>query len=85
MELDSGTREEIIARLLEMSDKKLARAQLNDSMSLRDDLEIDSLTLVTLATDLEEALEIDIDNDQLSGIRTLGDLFQVIKATPKKA
>jgi acyl carrier protein len=85
MELDPATREEIIARLLEMSDRKVTRAQMNDSTSLRDDLEIDSLALVTLAADLEDALEIDIDNDQLGSIRTLGDLFQAISATAKKA
>lgn len=51
---------------------------------LRDDLGLDSVRLVTLVTDLEQALEVAASPEQLIEIQTLGDLVRVMeKATPR--
>ena len=76
---DLALRDEVIQRLLGVSDAKLAAAEVNDATSFRQDLDISSLMLVTLAAELEDELGIDIDDDDLSRIQTIGDLFKAIE------
>jgi acyl carrier protein len=76
--IDLALRDEVIQRLLEASDSTLTAAEVSDATSFRKDLDMSSLILVTLATELEDELGIDIDDDELSRIETIGDLFKVI-------
>jgi acyl carrier protein len=76
---DVALRDQIIGRLLAESDSQLKAGDVNDATSLRQDLDISSLMLVTLASELEDELRIDIDNDELSRIQTIGDLFKAIE------
>ena len=76
---DSALRDQVILRLLAESDAKLTAADVDDATSLRQDLDISSLTLVTLAAELEHELGIDIDDDELGRIQTIGDLFKAIE------
>jgi len=81
--VDTVLREQVIQRLLSVSDSKLKPSDIRSTTSLRDHLGIGSLDLVGLATDLEDELHIDIDNDALGRIQTIGDLFEAIdNATP---
>ena len=43
-----------------------------------------SLILVTLASELEDELGIEIDDEQLAGIETIGDLLRTIESSPRK-
>ena len=79
--VDSAIRDQIIQRLLEVSNAKFGATDVQSTTSLRDDLNIGSLDLITLAADLEDELEINIPDDVLSRIRTIGDLFQAIDDT----
>lgn len=81
MIVDSALRDQVIQRLLAVSDAKIAASAIHDAMSLREDLDIRSMTLIALAADLEQELDIDIDNDVLGGIQTIGDLFAAIENT----
>ena len=72
-------RGEVIQRLLGASDSGLTVAEVNDATSFREDLDMSSLILVTLAAELEDELGIDIDDDELSRIQTIGDLFKAIE------
>ena len=76
---DSALRDQVILRLLAESDAKLTAADVSDATLLRQDLDISSLTLVTLAAELEHELGIDIDDDELGRIQTIGDLFKAIE------
>jgi acyl carrier protein len=76
--IDLALRDEVIQRLLEASDSTLTAGEVSDATSFRKDLDMSSLILVTLATELEDELGIDIDDDELSRIETIGDLFKVI-------
>ena len=82
---DSAVRDQVIRRLLEVSDAHLSAEDLVDATSLRDDLGISSLILITLATELEEALSIDFDDEVLSHIRTIGDLFEAIESSQRRS
>lgn len=83
--IEAVLREQIIERLLSVSDTKLKAADIKDTTSLRQDLGIDSLNLVGLAADLEEELKIDIDDDALGRIQTIGQLFEAIDNAARPA
>ncbi len=81
---DPALRERVVQRLLAASDAKLTAAEVDDSTSLRRDLDMSSLILVTLASELEYELGIEIDDEQLSGIETVGDLLRTIEISPQR-
>jgi len=81
---DLALRDQVIKRLLAASDAKLTAADVDDAMSLREDLDISSLILITLAAELEDPLGIDIDDDELSQIQTIGDLFKAIENSQRR-
>ena len=62
---DLSLRDRVIQRLLAASDAKLTAADVDDATSLRQDLDISSLILITLASELEDELGIDIDDEEL--------------------
>jgi acyl carrier protein len=82
--IDPTLRNEVIRRLLGASDSKLTAAEVDEGTSFRQDLDISSLILVTLATELEDELGIDIDDDDLSRIQTIGDLFRAIENSQRR-
>lgn len=81
---DAALRDDVIDRLLAASDAKLTAADVNDSTSLREDLGISSLILITLATELEAGLGIDFEDEELGRIRTIGDLFKTIENSQRR-
>jgi acyl carrier protein len=82
---DSALRDQVIRRLLEVSDAHLPAKDLVDATSLRDDLGISSLILITLAAELEEGLGIDFEDEVLTRIRTIGDLFEAIESSQRRS
>ena len=58
---------------------------LEVEMDLVEDLELDSLKLLTLAVNIENHFRICLDPDDEAGIRSVGDLVSVIerKLTPR--
>jgi acyl carrier protein len=83
--MDPALRDQVIQRLLAASDAKITAAKIDDTTSLRHDLDMSSMTLIALATDLEDELKITIDNDELIRIQTVGDLFKVIENHTRSA
>ncbi len=81
---DLALRDQVIQRLLAASDAKLTAADVNDATLFQQDLDMSSLILVTLAAELEDELGINIDDDELSRIRTIGDLFKVIENSQRR-
>jgi len=55
-------------------------SQLTPEASFGDDLGADSLDLVELVMALEEAFDIEVDEDELKDIRTVGQAFELIYA-----
>jgi acyl carrier protein len=81
---DLSLRDRVIQRLLAASDAKLTAADVDDATSLRQDLDISSLILITLASELEDELGIDIDDEELGRIQTIGDLFKAIEGRKRQ-
>ncbi|TMH41365.1 MAG: acyl carrier protein [Betaproteobacteria bacterium] len=75
---DLSLHDRVVQRLLAASDAKLTAADVGEATSLRQDLDISSLILITLASELEDELGIDIDDEDLGQIQTIGDLFKAI-------
>jgi acyl carrier protein len=82
--VDLALRNQVIQRLLAASDAKTTVAEVSDATSLQQDLNLSSLVLITLATELEDELAINIDDEQLTRIRTVGDLFEVIDSSQRR-
>jgi acyl carrier protein len=49
------------------------------AMTLGEDLGLDSLEVVALVVDIEDAFGIEIENDQIDGMETVRDAVQVIE------
>ena len=79
MAIDKSLRNQVIERLLAVSDVKLSASDVSDATSLRETLDINSMMLVALAADLEHELGINLDDDELGHIQTIADLFEVIE------
>lgn len=71
---------EIMTRLESESDYAVAAKDILPSMSLRDDLGMDSMQAVSLTLDLEDSLSISLDDDDLIKLDTVGDLLEVIES-----
>jgi len=84
MKIDPSTHEEIVRRLFEVSDTKLTADKITKSTSLSKDLGINSMSLIALALDLQEDLGIVIEDEALSRIQTVGDLFETIESIQKE-
>jgi acyl carrier protein len=56
---------------------KLTQPNL-DSLSILGDLGIDSLTMVEMVMLVEESLGLTVDNNELRGIKTIGDIKQFV-------
>ena len=84
MEINQSTHEEIIRRLFAVSDTKLSADKITKATSLREDLGISSMLLIALALDLQEDLGITIEDDALSKVQTVGDLFATIENIEKQ-
>ena len=82
--VDLSLHDRIIQRLLAASDAKLTAADVDEATSLRQDLDISSLILITLASELEDELGIDIDDEELGRIQTIGDLFKAIEGKKRQ-
>ena len=81
---DLSLHDRVIQRLLAASDAKLTAADVGEATSLRQDLDISSLILITLASELEDELGIDIEDEELGRIQTIGDLFKAIEGKKRQ-
>ncbi len=73
-EIDS-IREQVIQKLLESSDLEIEASQVTPETSLRDDLELSSLQAVTLVMDLEDQFGIEVEDEELESLQTVGDIL----------
>lgn len=57
----------------------LETAEIGDDASYKDDLKLDSLTILEIAVGLEYEFKIKIPDEELSEIRTVGDSVRIIQ------
>ena len=74
------SREEILRGVEAVAREHLDRpGELRLEMDLIDDLELDSLLLLTLAVEVENRFRICLDQEDEAAIRTVGDLVETVQ------
>ncbi len=79
---DVGLLAAIVPGLIERYVEPELRPRLSDpahELRLHEDLGLDSLTLIEFVMFAEDVLQVSIDNDELSHVRTLGDIRRFIE------
>ena len=73
--------DEILRRLDEIAAAKLDyEGEVRRNLHLVEDLELDSIRLLTLVIEVEDSFQICLDEDDEAGIATVDDLVAVIRA-----
>ena len=71
-------RQKIIDELLEASESSLDAADIGAATNLRDDLGLDSLQAVTVVMALEQEFGIEVDDEEIDGLQTVGDILELL-------
>ena len=71
-------RQKIIEELLEASESSLDASEIQAATNLRDDLGLDSLQAVTVVMALEQEFEIEVDDEEIDGLQTVGDILELL-------
>ncbi len=83
-EVSMTVRNEVLAKVVEYiinaGDLKLKAEEVTENLSLKEDLDLDSVGSLTAIMDLEEHYGIVIDDKQLLGLQTVGDVVAMIEA-----
>lgn len=76
------SRDEVLAVMRDAAVEllKIDGAKVTETATFADDLEADSLDVVELVMALEEKLDISIPEEELEGIKTVGEALDVIAA-----
>ncbi len=71
-------RQKIIEELLEASESSLEASEIEAGTNLRDDLGLDSLQAVTVVMALEQEFEVEVDDEEIDGLQTVGDILELL-------
>ena len=69
----------IIRRILAESDSPLTAADIKEESQLRGDLGLSSLAAVSLVLSLEDEFGVTVDDDELAGLVTVGDVMRMVR------
>lgn len=72
--------EKVAGYIIDAGDLKLKVQDVTPELSLKDDLDLDSVSSLTAIMDLEEHYNISVDDKQLLGLKTVGDVVVLIEA-----
>lgn len=72
-------RQQVLEAIENIATRHLERpGKLKPEMDLVEDLELDSLLLLTLAVEVENHFEICLEQEEEAGIRTVDDLVEIV-------
>ncbi|MFQ5350927.1 MAG: acyl carrier protein [Thermoanaerobaculia bacterium] len=71
-------RQKIIEELLEASESSLDASEIEAGTNLRDDLGLDSLQAVTVVMALEQEFGVEVDDEEIDGLQTVGDILELL-------
>jgi acyl carrier protein len=72
-------RKQVLQEIEAIANRHLGRpGMLRPEMDLVEDLELDSLLLLTLAVEVENHFEICLEEEEEAGIRTVEDLVEIV-------
>jgi acyl carrier protein len=76
--MGDAIRQKIIEELLEASESSLEASEIEAGTNLRDDLGLDSLQAVTVVMALEQEFEVEVDDEEIDGLQTVGDILELL-------
>lgn len=71
-------RHKILEELLAASESSLEASEIDAKTDLRDDLGLDSLQAVTVVMALEQEFDVEVDDQEIDGLRTVGDILDLL-------
>lgn len=71
-------RDRVFQYILEASDEELTAEDLRPETSLRDELDLSSMQAITLVMDLESEFDITVEDEELEGLKTVGDVLALL-------
>lgn len=77
--MNDEVKRKVLEHLLQASDKPVAVDDVTPAMSLREDLDFNSLSAVELVMELEEAFGVEVSDEELAELKTVGDVFAMIE------
>ena len=77
--MERTIKQAVIARIQNELDANVACDGISDSTSLQDDLNIDSLQAVQVIIQLEEEFAVDLPDDAMLSMHTVGDVCKAIQ------
>lgn len=78
-------RDQVVQHLLEASDVDIKPEDVKPETSLRDNLDLSSLQAVTLVMDLEDKFGIEVEDEEIETLGTVGDVIALIEAKTAQA
>ena len=78
-------RAKVMEHLIAASDEDVKPEDIDESSSLRDDLDLSSLQAVTLVMDLEDEFDVVIEDEEIEKLSTVGDVMNIILAKQAEA
>lgn len=81
----SSIRDQVVHHLLEASDIEMRPEDVKPETSLRDNLDLSSLQAVTLVMDLEDKFGIEVADEEIETLGTVGDVVSLIEAKTAQA
>jgi len=76
--MQSELEEKIRKHLAEASDKDIRPERITPEMSLREDLDFNSLSAVELVMQLEQEFGVEVSDEELETLQTVGDVFSLV-------
>ena len=74
-----SVRAKVIEHLIAASDEEVKPEDVTETTNLRDDLDLSSLQAVTLVMDLEDEFGVVIEDEEIEGLATVGDVIAIIQ------
>lgn len=75
-----AARDRVMELILEASDEDLTLDDLKPTTSLRDELDLTSMQAITLVMDLEDAFGIEVEDQEIERLETVGDVLTLLDA-----
>ena len=76
---DRSIEQEVARRLIDAVGLDMQADNIRTETSLRDDLGLDSLQSVTLILELEDVFDVEIFDEEIAALETVGDVVRLVK------
>lgn len=73
-------RDKVVQTILDASDEEVRPEDVRPETLLRDDLDLSSMQAITLVMDLENEFDIEVEDEEIEALKTVGDVLAMLEA-----